>query len=262
MAAKAKKTARKKTSKKATGKKVARKTAAKKKAAKKVAKKASRKKASTKKVTAKKAGKKSTRQKAAAKKTTKKKIAAKKSTKKKVAAKKKAGKKAAKKVSKKAPARAAAKKGKKKTVKTVTTATTEDSLVHGIAPYREKKGEEYMGDAQIEHFRSILQAWRDQLIDEINRTIHTMQDETINHPDPNDRATQETDMSIELRSRDRERKLIRKIDDTLDLIDSGDYGYCEKCGVEIGIARLEARPTATLCIDCKTLDEIREKQMV
>ena len=84
----------------------------------------------------------------------------------------------------------------------------------------------------------------------------------MNHPDPNDRATQESDMSLELRSRDRERKLIRKIDSTIALLESGDYGYCDKCGVEIGIARLEARPTATLCVDCKTLDEIREKQIV
>lgn len=258
MAAKAKKTARKKTSKKTTGRKVARKAAVKKKPAKKVAKKAGKKK-----VAVRKTSKKTTRKKAAAKKTTKRKVAARKSTKRKVAVKKKAGKKVAGKVAGKPARRTAAKPGKKKTVKTTTTtARAMESLVHGIAPYREKKGEEYMGDAQIAHFRAILQAWREQLVDEINRTIHTMQDETINHPDPNDRATQETDMSIELRSRDRERKLIIKIDDTLDLIDSGDYGYCEKCGVEIGIARLEARPTATLCIDCKTLDEIREKQMV
>lgn len=258
MAARAKKTARKKKSKKTTGRKVARKAAVKKKPAKKVAKKATKKK-----VAARKTSKKTTRKKAAAKKTTKKMVAARKSTKKKVAAKKKAGKKVARKAAGKPARRTAAKPGKKKTVKTTTTtAQATDSLVHGIAPYREKKGEEYMGDAQIEHFRAILQAWREQLVDEINRTIHTMQDETINHPDPNDRATQETDMSIELRSRDRERKLIKKIDDTLDLIDSDEYGYCEKCGVEIGIARLEARPTATLCIDCKTLDEIREKQMV
>jgi DnaK suppressor protein len=88
-----------------------------------------------------------------------------------------------------------------------------------------------------------------------------MQDETANHPDPNDRASQETDMSLELRSRDRERKLIKKIEEAIAKIDSNDYGYCETCGVEIGVQRLEARPTATLCIDCKTLDEIREKQM-
>jgi DnaK suppressor protein len=88
-----------------------------------------------------------------------------------------------------------------------------------------------------------------------------MQDETANHPDPNDRASQETDMSLELRSRDRERKLIKKIEEAIGKIDNNDYGFCETCGVEIGVQRLEARPTATLCIDCKTLDEIREKQM-
>ena len=88
-----------------------------------------------------------------------------------------------------------------------------------------------------------------------------MQDEATIFADPNDRATQESDMSLELRNRDRERKLIKKIDDTIALIDSGDYGYCDKCGVEIGLKRLEARPTATLCIDCKTLDELRERQV-
>jgi DnaK suppressor protein len=88
-----------------------------------------------------------------------------------------------------------------------------------------------------------------------------MQDEAANFPDPNDRATQESEFSLELRTRDRERKLIKKIDSTLEKLDNHEYGYCESCGVEIGIRRLEARPTATLCIDCKTLDEIREKQM-
>lgn len=135
-------------------------------------------------------------------------------------------------------------------------------LIHGIKPYRPRKGEAYMNEKQREHFRTILNAWRDELLDEIQRTVHSMQDETINHPDPNDRASQETDMSLELRSRDRERKLIRKIDESLRMIDSGDYGFCESCGVEIGIQRLEARPTATLCVDCKTLDEIRERQSV
>ncbi len=96
---------------------------------------------------------------------------------------------------------------------------------------------------------------------DIDRTVHTMQDEATIFADPNDRATQESDMSLELRNRDRERKLIKKIDETIALIGSGDYGFCEKCGVEIGLKRLEARPTATLCIDCKTLDELREKQV-
>jgi DnaK suppressor protein len=88
-----------------------------------------------------------------------------------------------------------------------------------------------------------------------------MQDDAANFPDPNDRATQESEFSLELRTRDRERRLIKKIEDAIKEIDSGDYGYCETCGIEIGIRRLEARPTATLCIDCKTLDEIRERQM-
>ncbi len=136
----------------------------------------------------------------------------------------------------------------------------ETMLSHGIKPYKARKGEEYMNEAQKEHFRTILLAWRDELADEISRTVHSMQDETENHPDPNDRATQESEMSLELRSRDRERKLIKKINEALELIDQDEYGYCESCGVEIGVQRLEARPTATLCIDCKTLQEIREKQ--
>ncbi|MDZ7840633.1 MAG: RNA polymerase-binding protein DksA [Gammaproteobacteria bacterium] len=119
-----------------------------------------------------------------------------------------------------------------------------------------------MNESQRDHFRQILLAWRSQLVSDITRTISSMQDESFNHPDPTDRASQETDMSLELRSRDRERKLIKKIDDTIQRIDEDDYGFCDNCGVEIGIARLEARPTATLCIDCKTLDEIRERQMV
>ncbi|MHB1585937.1 MAG: RNA polymerase-binding protein DksA [Acidiferrobacteraceae bacterium] len=134
-------------------------------------------------------------------------------------------------------------------------------LVHGIKPYVARNNEEYMNKKQLEHFRSILLSWKQELIEEVSRTVHAMQDETANHPDPNDRASQETDMSIELRNRERERKLIRKIDEALGRIDSDDYGFCESCGVEIGVQRLEARPTATLCIDCKTLDEIRERQM-
>lgn len=130
----------------------------------------------------------------------------------------------------------------------------------GFEPYKAKKGEEYMNEKQEAHFRAILEAWKKSLMDEVDRTVHHMQDEAANFPDPNDRASQETDFSIELRTRDRERKLIKKIDDTIALIDSHEYGYCETCGVEIGIQRLEARPTATQCIDCKTLDEIREKQ--
>ena len=131
----------------------------------------------------------------------------------------------------------------------------------GFTPYKEKKGEEYMNDKQLAHFRAILENWRRELMEEVDRTVSHMKDEAANFPDPNDRATQEEEFSLELRTRDRERKLLKKIDETLKSIDSKDYGYCESCGVEIGIRRLEARPTATLCIDCKTLAELREKQM-
>lgn len=130
-----------------------------------------------------------------------------------------------------------------------------------IAPYKEKRGESYMSEAQIEHFRNILNTWKHTLMQEVDHTVHHMQDDASNFPDPNDRASQESEFTIELRTRDRERKLIKKIEESLGLLDSGDYGYCETCGVEIGIRRLEARPTATQCIDCKTLDEIKEKQM-
>ena len=128
-------------------------------------------------------------------------------------------------------------------------------------PYKPKRGEEYMNDAQTAHFRGILLAWKFKLMEEVDRTLHHMQDEAANFPDPNDRATQESEFTLELRTRDRERKLIRKIDEAIMSLEGGDYGFCEACGIEIGIRRLEARPTATLCYDCKVLDEIREKQM-
>ncbi len=134
-------------------------------------------------------------------------------------------------------------------------------LVGGIVPYTVERGEEYMNERQLEHFRNILLAWKRTLMEEVDRTVHHMKDEAANFPDPNDRATQESEFSLELRTRDRERKLIKKIDEALDVVEADEYGYCESCGIEIGIRRLEARPTATLCIDCKTLDEIRERQM-
>jgi DnaK suppressor protein len=134
-------------------------------------------------------------------------------------------------------------------------------LNKAVPAYKPKGKEEYMNPRQLAHFRQILDDQKRGLSQDIDRTVHTMQDEATIFADPNDRATQESDMSLELRNRDRERKLIKKIDETIALIDSGDYGYCEKCGVEIGLKRLEARPTATLCIDCKTLDELREKQV-
>jgi DnaK suppressor protein len=130
-----------------------------------------------------------------------------------------------------------------------------------ITPYKSKKGESYMNPKQLGHFRTILNDIKLELGEDIDRTVHTMQDEATVFADPNDRASQESDVSLELRNRDRERKLIKKIDEMMAKIDSGDYGYCDNCGVEIGLNRLEARPTATLCIDCKTLDEIREKQI-
>ena len=117
-----------------------------------------------------------------------------------------------------------------------------------------------MNEAQLEHFNKILKNWKAELMSEVDRTVHHMQDDAANFPDPNDRASQESEFSLELRTRDRERKLIKKIDESLELIESGDYGFCESCGIDIGVRRLEARPTAVLCIDCKTLDEIREKQ--
>jgi DnaK suppressor protein len=128
-------------------------------------------------------------------------------------------------------------------------------------PYEPKKNEPYMSKEQLAHFRNILLRWRQDLMEEVDRTVHHMRDEAANFPDPADRATQEEEFSIELRTRDRERKLIKKIDQTIDRLDAGDFGYCDTCGVEIGLRRLEARPTATQCVDCKALDEIKEKQL-
>ena len=182
--------------------------------------------------------------------------------KKKAAAKKAPAKKKA--VAKKAPA-------KKKTVakKAPAKATSSGKLARAVGelqkfddfkPYKPGRGESYMNDEQIEHFRGILLNWRGELVDEMSRTVSHMKDEAANFPDPADRATQEEEFSLELRTRDRERKLIKKIDSTLDRLQNDDYGYCDACGIEIGIQRLEARPTATMCIDCKTLAEIKERQ--
>jgi DnaK suppressor protein len=195
---------------------------------------------------------------------------AKTAVKKKTAAKKKVVKKAA--ASKKKAAakkKAATKKkaaAKKKTTARKTSPTRRKTAsqvgpVPGIAPYKETRGEEYMNDEQVEHFRNILLTWKKELMEEVDRTVHHMQDDAANFPDPNDRATQESEFSMELRARDRERKLIKKIEESIQDLENDEYGYCEACGVEIGVKRLEARPTATLCIDCKILDEIKEKQM-
>ena len=192
----------------------------------------------------------------------KKKVASKKAPAKKVVAKKAAAKKAA--PAKKAAAKktSASKSAHRKTAKKpAASVSTHAGPVPGIAPYVENKNEEYMGPEQVAHFREILLAWKNELMEEVDRTVHHMQDEAANFPDPNDRATQESEFSMELRARDRERKLIKKIEESILNLDNDEYGYCEACGVEIGIRRLEARPTATQCIDCKTLDEIREKQM-
>lgn len=130
----------------------------------------------------------------------------------------------------------------------------------GILPYQEQPGEEYMNASQREHFRQILNQRRQELMEKVDRTKYHMQGEAGDLPDPNDRASREEEFGLELRERDRERKLIKKIEEALQKLDNNEYGYCEACGVEIGIRRLEARPTANLCIDCKTLDEIKEKQ--
>ncbi len=244
---------------------------------KKISKKTAKKKVTKKKVPLKK--------KVAKKKVAKKKVAKKKAAKKKVPVKKKVAKKKAALKKKVAKKKTTAKKKitKKKTVVKKQSAKTTQKKNEGmakvtkidtkkdkvsktnkktkVAPYTEKKGEDYMGAEQTEHFREILNAWKRDLMEEVDRTVHHMQDEASNFPDPSDRASQEEEFALELRTRDRERKLIRKIDEAILSLDSGDYGYCDVCGIEIGVRRLEARPTATQCIDCKTLDEIKERQL-
>ena len=137
----------------------------------------------------------------------------------------------------------------------------DESLLGHFAPYQVGKNEEYMSEEMMDHFRDILRDWQSRLMHEVDRTMTHLSEDATNFADPSDRATQEEEFSLELRTRDRERKLIKKIEKTLNLIDDGDYGFCEACGIEIGVRRLEARPTATLCIDCKTLAEIKEKQL-
>ena len=249
-------------------KKVAKKVVAKKKAP--VKKVVAKKKPAPKKVVAK---KKPTPKKVVAKKVVAKKkvpvkkvVAKKKPTPKKVVAKKKAPVKKVVAKKKPAPKLVAVKKvaSKKPVPAKIVPLKVKSSSQKGLKQFRSyeaKKGEGYMSKSQLNHFRSILNEWKTELSHDMDRTVHTMQDELTSHADPNDRASQESDMALELRNRDRERKLIKKIDETLRNIESQDYGYCTGCGEEIGLKRLEARPTATLCIDCKTLDEIREKQM-
>ena len=139
----------------------------------------------------------------------------------------------------------------------------ENNLLAGprnVQPYIAKRGEQYMSREQLDHFRQILESWKRDLMVEVDRTVSHMKDEAANFPDPNDRATQEEEFSLELRTRDRERKLIRKIEEALKRIEDGSYGYCLETGEEIGIKRLEARPVATLSIEAQERRERREKQ--
>jgi DnaK suppressor protein len=129
-----------------------------------------------------------------------------------------------------------------------------------VEPYVPRRGEEYMSKEQLEHFRQILSSWKQDLMQEVDRTMLHMKDEAANFPDPNDRATQESEFSLELRTRDRERKLIRKIDEALKRIEDGSYGYCLETGEPIGVKRLEARPVATLSVEAQERRERREKQ--
>lgn len=255
---------------KAAAKKVVSKNAAPKKAA---PKKAAAKNTVPKKVTPKKAAaKKAAPKKVTPKKANPKKVAAKKAAPKKKSATKKAvtkikamANKAVSKAAPKAKTNVAAKKSAPKKPKSISKVSPIKPDAHlqvgDFVPYVAKRGEEYMNEAQREHFKRILRNWRNELMEEVDRTVHHMQDEAANPPDPADRATLEEEFSIELRTRDRERRLIKKIDSTIELIVKDDYGYCDSCGIEIGIRRLEARPTANKCIDCKTLDEIKEKQL-
>ena len=255
-------TSRKKvTSKKPTiKKKIVKKKVGKKKVA---AKKVSKKKAPVKKAAVKKATKKMSKKKAPVKKVAPKK-AIKKAAGKELAQKKKAPiKKAAAKraivtkkvVTNKAPAR------KKTPVRIAKRKGGQLSgPIHGIAPYKPARGEEYMSDEQLNHFRDILNAWKSELIVEVDRTVHHMQDEAANFPDPNDRATQESEFGLELRTRDRERKLLRKIESALRRIDDNSYGFCDKTGEEIGLKRLEARPVATLSLEAQERREQAGRQ--
>ncbi len=265
----AKKTAAKKTAKKAAAKK----TAAKKVTAKKASSKAPVAKKTTKKVAASSAPKKkpAASKKATAKKATAKTVAVKES-KAKVTAKKAVAKKTVSKTTKKTPAAAkelpeaadtpvASKKTSKSVKASSPNISVSDAPPSEVVPYERDKNSHYMDEKQLAYFSQKLAVWKQQLMEEVDRTVGHMKDDATNFPDPNDRATQEEEFSLELRTRDRERKLIKKINEAQKRIEDDDYGYCETCGVEIGVGRLEARPTAELCFDCKTLEEIRERQI-
>jgi len=263
-----KKTASKKPGKKAPAKKItAKKSVSKKVPAKKVAEKkpiakkgpaktTAAKKAVAKKVPAKKVATKTTvDKKGAAKKVPAKKVVAKKDPVKKVATKKSASKKAP--VKQAVAIRASVKKVR---ASGANKATSPGGPIHGVHPYSPRRGESYMGDEQLAHFRTILLNWKRELMEEVDRTVHHMQDEAANFPDPNDRATQESEFGLELRTRDRERKLLKKIESAIKRIDDGSYGYCEETGDEIGLKRLEARPVATLSLEAQERRELAERQ--
>ena len=280
--AKKKVTKKKSTKKKAAKKKVSKKKVTKKKSSKKkAAKKQSKKKVTKKKVTKKKVA---SKKKASKKKVTKKKVTSKKASKKKATAKTakaakpepEAKKKPAKKINKQKILASSAKTQRHLRVGIHTPMNpadqvpvrprrrrkkvSADQLIHGVEPYLAEKGEEYMNDAQLEHFREVLNAWKNELMQEVDRTVHHMQDEASNFPDPNDRATQESEFGLELRTRDRERKLLKKIDQAIARTEDNSYGFCEETGEEIGLKRLEARPVATLSVEAQERREVTERQ--
>ena len=131
-----------------------------------------------------------------------------------------------------------------------------------IAPYKPKKNEKYMSAAMKKHFIAVLLQWREHLREEMQKTFDHLKTKGETYADPVDRASQEEEFAFELRTRDRERKLTNKIAVSIEKIKQDDYGWCDSCGDEIGVKRLEARPTATHCIHCKTLDEIKELSLI
>ena len=259
-AVKKRKVSKKKSSARKSSKK---KVAARRKSAKKAAsrKKVSRKKVARKKPVAKKKKVSKKKKVTSKKRVAKKKVAKKKLAKKKATSKKRVAKK--KPAARKAPGKKKVAAKKKPNRARVPTRRRSDLLsgpIHGISPYTARRGENYMGMKQLTHFEEILVSWKHELMNEVDRTVHHMQDEAANFPDPNDRATQESEFGLELRTRDRERKLLRKIDSALTRIDDGSYGFCDETGEEIGLKRLEARPVATLCVEAQERREMAERQ--
>jgi len=201
--------------------------------------------------------KKADTKKTTAKKSASKKTILKKSSTKKIASKKTSAKKV--KVNKSPAKKSQAKKATAK--KTPVKKSTVKKRTSPISSYKGRKGEKYMSAAMKKHFNAVLIDWREHLKEEMQKTFDHLKNKGESYADPIDRASQEEEFAFELRTRDRERKLINKIAASLEQIKQDDYGYCYACGIEIGVKRLEARPTATHCIDCKTLDEIKEKQL-